>query len=312
MTHLPARHQVEAVRSFNRFYTRRIGLLDEGLLHSAFTLTQARVLFELAQRTRTTAKEIADALELDAGYLSRILSRFARSGLISKKRSSVDSRIIELSLTAKGSKSFKDLDRSSHASTAEMLAGLRPSDRQRLLASLSEVACTLEGSASAPGEDIVLRTHRAGDIGWAIERHGRLYAEEFGWNVAFEALVAKLFADFAMKHDPKRERLWIAEISGERVGCVFVVRNADDPSVAQLRCLLVDPKARGKGVGRRLVRECLMFSRAAGYKKMLLWTNDVLVSARRIYEAEGFKLIESKRHRDFGPELTGQTWSRDL
>lgn len=312
MAHLAARHQVQAVRSFNRFYTRRIGVLDEGLLHSSFTLTEARVVFELAQRKQMTAKEIADVLELDAGYLSRILSRFARNGLISKKRSSHDSRSVELSLTAKGRKSFKQLDRSSHASTAGMLAGLRASDRQRLLASLNEVERTLGGSASAQVEDVVLRMHRVGDIGWAIERHGQLYAEEFGWNVAFEALVAKLFADFAMNHDQKCERLWIAEIRGERVGCVFVVRNADDPSVAQLRCLLVDPKGRGKGVGRRLVQECLAFSRAAGYKKIVLWTNDVLVSARRIYEAEGFTLIKSERHRDFGPKLTGQTWSLDL
>jgi DNA-binding MarR family transcriptional regulator/GNAT superfamily N-acetyltransferase len=308
----PAKQQVDAVRGFNRFYTRQIGVLDEGLLHSPFTLTQARVLFELGQREQCTAKEVGAVLGLDAGYLSRILREFAKQQLISRKRSQTDSRQIALALTAKGRKTFKELDRSSHESTAEMLGQLRSSDRQRLLASLNEVARTLNPVQKKAAEEILLRTHRPGDIGWAIERHGQLYADEFGWNEEFEALVATLFANFATKHDPQFERLWIAEIQGERVGCVFVVRNQDDPAVAQLRCLLVDPKGRGKGVGQRLVQECVAFARSAGFKKMMLWTNDVLIAARRIYEAEGFRLTKTDRHRSFGHDLVGQTWERDL
>lgn len=269
------------------------------------------MLFELAQRPRATAKEIGDALDLDAGYLSRILATFSKRRLIARERSSEDSRRVVISLTPLGRKTFKQLDSSSNRATAQVLSGLRESDRRRLLASLSEVRNTLESNAQRSGE-IVLRSHRPGDIGWAIERHGHLYAEEFGWNVEFEALVATLFANFARQHDPSCERLWIAEIDGERVGCVFVVRNAEDASAAQLRCLIVDPKARGKGVGRRLVRECISFARAAGYKKMVLWTNDVLVSARRIYEAEGFRLVGENRHRSFGHDLVGQTWMREL
>jgi DNA-binding MarR family transcriptional regulator/GNAT superfamily N-acetyltransferase len=307
----PAKEHVDAVRSFNRFYTRQIGVLDESLLNSSFTLTQARVLFELAQRSQATAKELGDALDLDAGYLSRILRDFSKRRLIARERSNEDSRRVVISLTPLGRKVFKDLDRSSHRATARMLSTLRTSDRQRLLASLSEVRNTLASPERRSGE-IVLRGHRPGDIGWAIERHGRLYEEEFGWNVEFEALVATLFGNFAMKHDPACERLWIAEIDGERVGCVFVVRNAEDPTAAQLRCLLVDPKARGKGVGQRLVQECVSFARAAGYEKMVLWTNDVLVAARKIYEAAGFRLVAENRHRSFGHDLVGQTWAREL
>jgi DNA-binding MarR family transcriptional regulator/GNAT superfamily N-acetyltransferase len=304
--------RVEAVRRFNRFYTRRIGALDEGLLHSPFTLTQARVLFELAQRERTTAKEIAEALGLDGGYLSRILSLFGKRQLIARKRSREDLRRNELSLTAHGRRTFDGLDRRAHAATANMLSDLRTSDQQRLVASLDEVQRTLVGLVRDGRGDIELRTHRPGDIGWAIERHGRLYADEFKWSGEFEALVARLFADFATSHDPQLERMWIAEIDGERVGCVFVVRNAEDPSVAQLRCLLVDPKGRGKGVGRQLVQECIAFARAAGYRKMVLWTNDVLVAARRIYEAEGFQMTKSQRHHSFGQDLVGQTWELGL
>jgi DNA-binding MarR family transcriptional regulator/GNAT superfamily N-acetyltransferase len=311
MTFSPAKEHVDAVRSFNRFYTRQIGVLNESLLDSAFTLTQARVLLELAQRTQATAKEIGDALELDAGYLSRILAGFEKRRLIVRERSKEDSRRAVISLTALGRKTFKQLDSSSHRATAQMLENLRDSDRQRLLACLREVRRTLE-SKDAPSGEIVLRGPRPGDIGWAIERHGALYAQEYGWSIEFDALVATLFANFATKHDPSCERMWIAELDGERVGCVFVVRNAEDPTAAQLRCLLVDPKARGKGVGRRLVQECISFAKAAGYKKMVLWTNDILVSARKIYEAEGFRLVSENRHQSFGKDLVGQIWEREL
>ena len=312
MTGSPTKQHVAVVRKFNRFYTHRIGVLDEGLLDSSFTLTQARVLFELAQRERATAAEICAALELDAGYLSRILRNFAKRRLVTRTRSHEDSRRIALSLTPTGRKVFGELDRSSHEATAQMLSGLRAGDRQRLLASMQEVTQVLGSSRTDAHAEIVLRTHRPGDIGWAIERHGQLYADEFGWTVEFEALVATLFADFVSKQDPARERLWIAQIGGDRVGCVFVVRNQEDPAVAQLRCLLVDPRARGKGLGQRLVQECISFAKLAGYRKMLLWTNDILVSARRIYEAQGFQLVKQEPHRSFGHDLVGQTWMRDL
>jgi len=312
MGSLPAARHIDAVRSFNRFYTRQIGVLDEGLLDSPFTLTQARVLFELAQARGVTAREICSMLGLDAGYLSRIVQDFEKRGLITRQRKRDDARHIALALTVAGRKAFKTLDRSSHKATARMLARLRASDRQRLLASLHEVRETLASRRESAADGITLRSYRPGDIGWAIERHGQLYSDEFGWNVEFEALVANLFANFVTKQNPTTERLWIAEIAGERVGCVFVVRNEDEPSAAQLRCLLVDPKARGKGVGRRLVQECISFAKSAGYRTMILWTNDVLVAARRIYEAEGFKLLKEDRHHSFGHDLVGQTWSRPL
>lgn len=302
--------QAEAVRSFNRFYTRQIGVLDEGLLASPFSLTQARVLFELGTHKAMTAREIGDALGLDAGYLSRMVQNFVTQGLIHREPSSQDGRQIVLSLTSEGKKAFRQLDRKSHALTAEQLSRLSAPQRERLLLLMQGVQRTL--SPEAGHGSVTLRKHRAGDIGWAIERHGQIYTDQFGWNEDFEALVATLFAQFATRHDPSAERCWIAEVDGERVGCVFVVRNADDPTVAQLRCLLVDPKGRGLGVGQRLVDECLTFAKAAGYAKMMLWTNDVLTSARRIYEAAGFALTKEERHRSFGHDLVGQIWMRDL
>jgi DNA-binding MarR family transcriptional regulator/GNAT superfamily N-acetyltransferase len=312
MSTTPATRQIDAVRSFNRFYTRTIGVLDEGLLDSPFTLTQARVLFELAQAREATAKEICARLDLDAGYLSRIVKQFAKRQLITRRRAREDSRHIVLALTAQGMKAFRALDRSSHRSVAQMLSGLRSSDRQRLLTSLHDVRNTLAPGARSGSGKVLLRTHRPGDIGWAIARHGELYAQEFGWNVEFEGLVANLFGNFVLKQDRSAERLWIAELDGERVGCVFVVRNEDDAAAAQLRCLLVDPKARGKGVGRRLVRRCIAFAGSAGYSRMVLWTNDVLVGARRIYETEGFRLVQENPHHSFGKDLVGQTWERPL
>lgn len=303
-------NQAEAVRSFNRFYTRQIGVLDEGLLASPFSLTQARVLFELGTRKAVTAREIGDALGLDAGYLSRMVQNFASEGLIRRESSAQDGRQIVLSLTSGGKKAFRELDRKSHAVIAAQLSKLSAPRRERLLRSMHDFQRTL--LAETGGDTLTVRAPRAGDIGWAIERHGQIYAEEFGWNEDFEALVATLFAQFATRHDPEAERCWIAEVDGERVGCVFVVRNADDPTVAQLRCLLVDPKGRGLGVGKRLVDECLAFAKAAGYAKMMLWTNDVLASARRIYEAAGFALVKKEHHHSFGHDLVGQVWMRDL
>lgn len=303
---------VDAVRAFNRFYTRRIGVLQEDLLDSAFPLTQARVLFELAQREPVAAREIGEVLGLDPGYLSRILQGFAGDGLIDKARSEQDARSFVLTLSAKGREAFAALDRSSHESTAAMLSALSTLDRDRLLRAIREAEQALSTPSLPAAQRLLVREHRIGDIGWAIERHGRLYADEYGWNGEFEALVATLFARFATRHDPQYERCWIAELDGERIGCVFVVRNEDDAATAQLRCLLVDPRARGLGVGRRLVETCIAFARDAGYRQLLLWTNDVLRSARKIYEGCGFSLIEQAPHHSFGHDLVGQVWTRAL
>lgn len=304
--------QVDAVRAFNRFYTRRIDVLREDLLDSPYTLTQARVLFELAQREPVAAREIGETLGLDAGYLSRIVQAFVDAGLVEKQRSEHDARSFALRLTEPGRAAFAVLDRRSHQTTAAMLATLSPLDRERLLRAIGEAERALTAPALPAPQRLRVREYGIGDIGWAIERHARLYADEYGWNGEFEAMVARLFAQFAGGHDPARERCWIAEIDGERVGCVFVVANAEDAQVAQLRCLLVDPRARGLGVGRRLVETCIGFAREAGYQRMRLWTNDILVAARRIYEGFGFVLVEENRHHSFGHDLVGQIWERSL
>jgi DNA-binding MarR family transcriptional regulator/GNAT superfamily N-acetyltransferase len=318
------RAQVELIRRFNRFYTRKIGVLEEGLLASPFTLTQARILFELGTRPTTTAGELIDILGLDPGYLSRILQSFVQKRLMTRERSMEDGRRAQLSLTAKGRKAFAELDRKSRASTGELVSPLSPSQRKRLLGAMQALEETLSAPDAALDASldaaldaarrpvITIREHQIGDMGWAIERHGRLYAEEFGWNEEFEALVAALFARFAAQRDPASEQFWVAEVNAERVGCVFVVRNEKDPRAAQLRCLLVDPRARGLGLGRRLVDECIQFAKSAGYERMLLWTNDVLTSARRIYESSGFSLVEESPHHSFGRDLVGQVWARAL
>jgi len=308
----PDLRQVDALRSFNRFYTREIGVLNEGMLQTPFTLTQARVLFELGHANDLTASAIASTLGLDLGYLSRIVQAFCSRGLVSRKRSDEDGRRILLSLTAKGRKTLQTLEQRSRNQVSSLLTRLPDARRPRLLAALRDVQGMLSDQQDEPSKGPVIRTYRMGDVGWAIERHARLYAEEYGWNEEFEALVAKLFARFANEHDPAKERFWVAELDGERVGCVFVARNEKDPSVAQLRCLLVDPKGRGFGIGRRLVGECIAFARAAGYRRMMLWTNDILVAARRLYEAAGFKLVEEERHHSFGHDLVGQVWELDL
>jgi DNA-binding MarR family transcriptional regulator/GNAT superfamily N-acetyltransferase len=303
--------QVQAIRRFNRFYTRRIGVLEEKLLASPFTLAQARVLFELGTRKSVTAGELVGILGLDPGYLSRILQQFAASRLIARVRSTQDGRRTELSLTAKGRKEFGALDRKSRHLVAQMISPLSGTQRERLLSAMQTLQEALSGVDTSPGV-ISVRPYRIGDVGWAIEQHGRLYAQEFDWNGEFEALVATLFARFASNHDPRSEQFWVAEIDGERAGCVFVVRNESDPHTAQLRCLLVDPRARGLGLGRRLVEECIGFAKAAGYRGVLLWTNDVLVAACRIYEAAGFVLVEESPHHSFGQDLVGQVWTRTL
>lgn len=303
---------VAAFRRFNRFYTRHVGALDEGYHRSRFTLTEARVLYELGTRDVANATAIREELSLDPGYLSRILQGFANAGLVSRKRASKDRRQLVLTLTAKGRRAFLELDSKSNERAREILDTLAPAERRQLLAAINGVEQLLSRKSKLAPRAVLVRAPKPGDIGWAIAAHGELYAKQFGWNAEFEGLVAKLFADFANQHDPACERLWIAELDSERVGCVFVVRNADDPLVAQLRCLLVVPKGRGLGIGTRLVDECVSFARTAGYRAMMLWTNDVLVSARRIYEGAGFTLDHEYPHHSFGHDLVAQVWRREL
>jgi len=304
--------QVEAVRQFNRFFTQRIGLLDESLLASGFTLAQARVLFEIGTRKMCTAGDLNALLSLDPGYLSRILQKFVDSGLVAHNQSPNDGRRTNLSLTGKGQKAFAELDHRSRSSIGELIGPLSAPQRARLVHSMQALQETFSTVPSSREPTVAIRPYRVGDVGWAIERHGRLYADEFGWNGEFEALVAVLFAKFAARHDSASEQFWVAEVDGERAGCVFVVRSEKDTSAAQLRCLLVDPWARGLGLGRRLVDECIRFSKSAEYRRIILWTNDILVSARRLYEAAGFSLMEQSPHRSFGHDLVGQFWAREL
>jgi DNA-binding MarR family transcriptional regulator/GNAT superfamily N-acetyltransferase len=287
-------------------------VLDEGLLASQFTLTQARVLFELAHRETCTAADLISLLGVDPGYLSRILQQFVDSGLLSRKPSAEDGRRTNLSLTAKGRKSFAALDQRSRRSIGELIEPLPADQRARLVWNMGSVQKILSTAQAEEAPKIGIRPYRVGDVGWAIKRHAQLYASEFGWNEEFEAMVAMLFAKFATTHDPATERFWVAEIDGERAGCVFVVRSEKDRNAAQLRCLLVEPGARGLGIGRNLVDECIRFSKSAGYRRLILWTNDILVSARRIYEAAGFSLTEQSSHRSFGHDHVGQFWTLDL
>ncbi len=301
--------QVRAVRTFNRFYTRLIGLLEEGMLDSEFSLTEVRVLYELAHHDDLTAATLGRTLGLDPGYLSRILKKFSARGFLSRATSERDARESVLALTTAGRHAFAPLNQTSHDQITGLLAPRSAVDRRRLVAAMDEVQQVL-GTAAPEPSPIVLRPPEPGDMGWIIQRHGALYAREYGWDESFEALVAKIAAAFVDSHDPKRERCWIAEKDGEKVGSVFVVR--EDETTAKLRLLLVDPKARGCGIGRRLVDQCIQFSRARGYRTLTLWTNDVLSSARRIYVAAGFKLIAEAPHHSFGHDLVGETWALDL
>ena len=301
--------RIAAVRGFNRFYTQRIGVLRRRMYGSPLSLAEVRVLYELAHRDAPTAGALADDLDLDRGYLSRILQGFERDGLVRRSRSAQDARQSHLALTPKGRKAFAPLDRASHDEVARLLSGLSDADARRLVAGMTTIERLLAGTPpEAP--TVALRAHRPGDIGWVIERHGTLYAEEYGWDETFEALVAGIAAKFIERFDPARERCWIAERDGERVGCVFVVGRS--PTVAQLRLLLVEPAARGLGIGARLVDECLAFARTVGYRRMMLWTNGGLDAARAIYEARGFRLTKEEPHHSFGRDLVGQTFERAL
>ena len=300
---------VEAVRRFSRFYTRRIGVLQEGYNGTELSLSEARIIYELARREAATASELSQELGLDPGYLSRILKSFQERGLVQRQTSEVDARRYMLSLTELGEQRFAALNARSRSDMARMLSALTPRQRRRLIDAMSEIE-TLLSAEPERGAPYILRPHQPGDIGWAVQKHGELYAREYGWDESFEALAAEVGARFLKEFDPKKERAWIAEKDGENVGCVFLVRQSDE--VAKLRMLLVDPKARGLGLGRRLVEECIRFARNRGYRKITLWTNDVLVTAIHIYRTLGFRLVAEERHRSFGHELVGQTWELDL
>jgi DNA-binding MarR family transcriptional regulator/N-acetylglutamate synthase-like GNAT family acetyltransferase len=293
--------QIQAVRRFNRLYTRELGLLGNQHLGSPYGLTEIRVLWELAHRDAPTASELADALGLDRGQLSRLLAKLTREGLVAKTANADDKRRAHLALTPKGRETFAELNSRADRNVEEVLAALPNRTRQALV----QAATALTG-APAPEPEVVLRDPRPGDFGWIIHRHGVLYALERGWDERFEGFVAEVIAKYATHHDPAKEKYWIADRGGQVVGSVYVVENA--PGVAQLRCLLVEPSARGLGLGQRLVRECVDFARSAGYQRMILWTHDVLISAQRIYAAEGFKLVKEEPHTEFGEGLIGQTW----
>ncbi|MBV9110288.1 MAG: bifunctional helix-turn-helix transcriptional regulator/GNAT family N-acetyltransferase [Gemmatimonadetes bacterium] len=300
--------QVDAVRRFNRFYTRRVGALGEGHLQSPYSLTEVRVLYEIANRDGVTATELGERLGLDAGYLSRILARFQERGMVTRSASDRDARQSHLSLADAGREAFDSLNRAAAGEIEGMLSRLAADDREALVGAMRRIQRALgDGAPDAP---ITLRSHRPGDMGWIIHRHGVLYRREYGWDERFEALVARSAADFIEHFDAARERSWIAERDGEIVGSVFCTKLSDD--VAKLRLLLVEPSARGHGLGRRLVDECVAFARQAGYTKMVLWTNSVLTAARHIYAQVGFRMVLEETHEYFGLPLVAETWEMEL
>ena len=295
--------QVAAVRGFNRFYTTVAGLLREGLLGTDLSLTEARLIFDLAQRDQTEVAALRATLALDPGYLSRLVSRLEERGLLRRTRSAADARRQVLSLTAKGRRRFEVLDERSAREVRGLLEPLSAGERRRLVVAMDAIRGVLE-----PGERpraVLLRSPEAGDYGWIVQFQAVTFAEEFGWDVRIEALVAEIVSAFARDHDPARERCWIAEVDGEPAGSVFCMRKSE--RVAQLRLLAVDRRARGLGLGTRLVEECIRFARRAGYRRLTLWTNDVLTDARRIYDRLGFELVDERPHEDFGPRVVGQS-----
>jgi DNA-binding MarR family transcriptional regulator/GNAT superfamily N-acetyltransferase len=306
---LPLDARVAAVRRFNRFYTKEIGVLEDPYLHTSFSLAEARVLYEIGHLAQPTAVEVCKALALDAGYLSRILKRLEQGRLLARARSLSDGRQHILSLTPKGREQLAILDGRSQEEIRKKLGRLSTVEQERVVEALDTVSEAL--SAPPPRTAAyVLRPHQPGDMGWIVERHGVLYSQEHGWNSALESMTAKIVADFLKTYDPEREYCWIAEREGERLGSIFVVHKTD--TVAKLRLLLVEPSARGLGLGKRLVDEAASFARRAGYAKIVLWTHSVLSTARHLYEQAGFRLVREKKHRNFGPELTGQIWELKL
>jgi DNA-binding MarR family transcriptional regulator/GNAT superfamily N-acetyltransferase len=303
---------VQDIRSFNRFYTNLIGALDYGRhLYAPYTLTESRVLYELAHSAHTDVADLRTQLHLDAGYLTRILNKFEEQGLVERGPSERDPRRRRIRLTPRGRETAELLDERARQTVGALLAGVAPEDRSRLAEGLRTVRTLLSGGHAPRPEDVVLRAPAPGDLGWIVQRNAALYAAEYGWNAEYEALVARIVADFAEEHDPLLERVWIAELDGRAVGCVMCVRD-EAPGAARLRLLLVEPDARGLGVGDRLVAAVVAFAREAGYREVVLWTNDVLAAARRIYQRHGFTLVAEKPHRSFGKDLVGQDWRLDL
>jgi DNA-binding MarR family transcriptional regulator/N-acetylglutamate synthase-like GNAT family acetyltransferase len=300
--------RVGQVRAFNRFYTKQIGALREGLLNSRFSLTEVRVLYEIAHGRGITAKELSLELGLDPGYLSRLLKKFHEQGLLEKQVNERDQRLVGLSLTEKGNAVFGPLNHSQNEEVQKMLGQLTDSEQKQLVRAM-EVIRGLLGPAQE-GEPYILRPPRPGDIGWVVHRHGALYSEEYGWDQTFEALVAEIAAEFIKNFDPRWERCWIAERKGEIVGSVFLVKK--DESTAKLRMLYVEPASRGLGIGKRLVDECIRFAKQVGYQKITLWTQSCLLAARAIYENAGFYLVARNNNRSFGKELVAETWDKEL
>ncbi|HTH73863.1 MAG TPA: bifunctional helix-turn-helix transcriptional regulator/GNAT family N-acetyltransferase [Trinickia sp.] len=302
----PLDERAEAVRRFNRFYTRQIGVLHEHLLDSEFSLTEVRILYELAHRPALTASDLCRELGLNAGYVSRVIAGFEKQGLLVKTRSAADARVAQLELTQRGRATFQPLNEASRREVGAMLEQLSEPAQHQLVDAMAQIEALLGEREPS----YVLRDPRPGEMGWIVHRQSVLYAQEYGWNAEYEALVAEIVAKFIREFDPKRERCWIAEKDGKVVGSVFIVRQ--DESTAKLRLLYVEPSARGLGIGRRLVDECLRFAKSVGYKRIVLWTNSVLADARKIYEKAGFELMEEAPHHSFGKDLMGQVWGRDL
>lgn len=305
MANVVLKEHIHDFRQFNRFFTRQIGVLQKDLLHSSYSLTEARIIFELAHKRNLTASDLGNALGLDSGYLSRILYKFEKQGLIEKIRSDNDGRQRLINLTSKGQTVFSSLDHRSNGEISEMLGKLNETSRTRLIDAMHTIEDIFNHSFKY-AKPFYLRHHEPGDMGWIIRQHGLLYHQEYNWDVSFEALVAQICADFIHHYDHQKERCWVAQMHNELVGSIFCVKVSKE--VAKLRLLLVSPKARGLGLGTRLVKECIRFAKHSGYEKLTLWTNDILVAARKIYEKNGFTLVEEERHHSFGHDLVGQNW----
>jgi DNA-binding MarR family transcriptional regulator/GNAT superfamily N-acetyltransferase len=301
--------QISAVRGFSRFYTRKLGIIEPKLLHSPFTLQEARIIYEIAQQPGCTATDLMRALGLDAGFLSRTLQALQRRQIVARKPVKADRRANELALTAKGRGAFAELESRSDRTVAAVLDGLDDRERDAIVHAMATIEQTLEPPAQKPAA-VLLRSHRPGDIGWIVSRHGAVYAREYGWDISFEALAAEITARFLRSCDPAREHCWIAEIGGEPVGSIFLVKASDD--VAKIRLLLVEKNARGLGVGRALVEQCLRFAKDAGYRSITLWTQSILVAARGIYQRAGFRKIREEAHHSFGVDLVGEIWEMEL
>ncbi len=305
----PLESQIAAVRGFSRFYTRKLGIIEPKLLDSPWTLQEARIIYEIAERKNCTATDLVRALGLDAGFLSRTLQALQRRQIVARKPSKADRRATELALTAKGRAASADLASRSRDVVAALLGGLDDEQRAGIVSAMTTIERTLEPQdQQQPG--FLLRSHRPGDIGWIVSRHGALYAREYGWDISFEALAAEIAAQFIRSYDPSREHCWIAEIDGEPVGSIFLVKASEE--VAKLRLLLVEKKARGLGIGRALTAQCIRFAQDAGYTSITLWTQSILLAARGIYQRAGFRRVSEEKHHNFGVDLVGETWELKL